>query len=128
VNGGASRFVVTEPVSGQQVVTDATTGIMWQGNFASGKNWQQALNYCATLNHGDFVDWRLPNRDELMSLVNYSRFNPASDFPTPSEGFWSSSSSVAFAGFAWSVNFYDGNVNRYYKSSTSDVRCVRGGP
>jgi len=27
------------------------------------------------------IDWRLPNKKELMSLVNFERYSPASDFP-----------------------------------------------
>jgi hypothetical protein len=128
--GSAARYVVTEPVSGQQVVKDAITGLTWQGNLLDAKNWQQALQYCATLNHGGFADWRLPNRNELMSLVSYSRYLPASDFPGMPTGIddalshWSSSSSIIVPG-AWTVAFNFGNVLRNVKISPAHVRCVR---
>ena len=38
------------------------------------KTWQEALDYVARLNANAYlghVDWRLPNRNELRSLVNY---------------------------------------------------------
>jgi formylglycine-generating enzyme required for sulfatase activity len=125
-SGDTSRYVVTEPVSGQQVVKDVNTGLMWQGNYSTGKNWQQALNYCATLSHGGFSDWRLPNKNELMSLVNYSRNSPASDFPgIPSSYFNSSSSNTENPDKAWGVSFNYGPVGCDPKTNTFSARCVR---
>jgi hypothetical protein len=65
-----------------------------------------------------------------MSLLNYSRHNPASDFPSSpsSPGVWSSSSYAYDTSRAWHVNFDIGGVVSYYKVGTYDVRCVRLGP
>jgi len=76
-------------------------------------------------------DWRLPNRQELLSLVHYGRVNPAIDtayFPnTRGTVFWSSSPYVGNAGYAWYVIFYDGNVYSYLRNLNFAVRLVRGG-
>jgi len=75
--------------------------------------------------------WRLPTRNELLSIVDNSQVNPAIDtsyFPnTMSSHFWSSSPGADYSGSAWYVYFSYGNVGNYYKYSTFDVRLVRGG-
>jgi len=125
----SSRFSTAEPVSGEPVVTDSVTGLIWQKTYATNKTWQQALAYCESLSYGGHSDWRLPNKKELMSLVNYERFNPASDFPDmPLSGFWSSSTYVYGTDYAWPVDFSTGYVGSNNKTSGSVARCVREGP
>ncbi len=124
-----SRFVVTEPVGGEQIVTDAVTGLIWQKSYASGKTWQQALAYCEELDYANRTDWRLPNVNELASLINYEIYSPASDFPDmPSSSFWSSSSDADDTSSAWSVYFHHGSVNRNGKTGSPSARCVCAGP
>ena len=99
-------------------------------------NWETALSYCENLvfpeNQG-YDDWRLPNINELQSLVDYSKHNPAIDryyFPiAESSDYWSSTTYSDDTGSAWSVHFYNGksSVPRLYKSSRLYVRAVRGG-
>ena len=140
----APRFARSEPVAGQPVVVDSSTGLVWQGcaagltgsGCASGgattMNWQAALAYCEGLDWGGHTDWRLPDVNELASLVDDSRSSPAIDpaaFPaTPSSYFWSSSSYAASSSDAWGVSFNYGYVYSVGKTSTYYARCVRGGP
>lgn len=125
--GFGSRFILSG--TAEQVVTDAVTGLMWQKDYATGKTWQQALPYCESLTYGGFSDWRLPNVNELTSLVNESKYNPASDFPEmPSAWFWSSSSLVSNANLTWGVDFSRGGVTDVGKTFSNDARCVRLGP
>jgi len=62
-----------------------------------------------------FADWRLPSPDELRSLVNFNRSNPAIDttyFPnTLALNFWTSSAGIWAPGAAWSVDFNLGNAS-----------------
>ena len=65
-------------------VTDNLTGLMWakNANLPNGtRTWQGALDYVASMNSGSglcgYHDWRLPNRKELLSLIDYSQYNPA---------------------------------------------------
>ena len=66
------RFVA----NADQTVTDKATGLIWSKDAnpaAATKTWQQALDYIKALNTGNYKghnDWRLPNINELKSLVN----------------------------------------------------------
>ncbi|MGI6393990.1 MAG: DUF1566 domain-containing protein [bacterium] len=113
-------------VSGKVVVKDSETGLEWTKEYATGKTWQQALDYCETLDYGGYTDWRLPNIEELKTLIDDTKYSPASSFPgMPSNYFWSSSSYVFSTYFAWRVYFNYGRVNYYDKTITYYARCVR---
>lgn len=77
-------------------------------------------------------DWRLPNRQELRSIANLSRTNPAIDtdyFPNTQSGgfYWSSSPGAGSSSGAWGVYFYDGDYYFGHKNFSYYVRLVRGG-
>ncbi|MBO4441108.1 DUF1566 domain-containing protein [bacterium] len=113
-------------VQGDVIVTDTETGLIWQKSYETQKTWQKALSYCENLTYAGYSDWRLPNKNELASLVNYEKHDPTSDFPDmPSRNFWSSSTSVYYTSSAWSVDFHDGDVSDEGKSLNLYVRCVR---
>lgn len=113
-------------VNGKVIVTDTETGLIWQKTYGSGKTWQQALDYCENLTYAGHSDWRLPNKNELASLVNYAKYDPASDFPDmPSQYFWSSSTRSDDTDCAWGVHFGYGGVSSSGKTSSILVRCVR---
>jgi hypothetical protein len=59
-------------------ITDKLTGLIWE-RVPSGitYNWQGALDYCNNLNLTNHSDWRLPNTNELESLVNLGNTCPA---------------------------------------------------
>lgn len=135
-----SRFMVLG-----DTVTDAYTGLMWkrcseglEGAGCTGTavaaTWQEALARVATANSqsgGSFTDWRLPNRNELASLVETKCVNPAINetiFPgTPSQTFWTSSPYARNASMAWAVDFNSGNVTPLPKANARSIRLVRGG-
>ncbi len=113
-------------IQGDVIVTDTETALMWQKTYVSGKTWQQALSYCESLTYAGYSDWRLPDKNELASLVNYEKYNPASDFPDmPSQYFWSSSTYASNTSSAWIVSFGYGYVNGGNKTGSFYVRCVR---
>jgi hypothetical protein len=80
-------------------------------------------------------NWRLPTRQELVSIVDYSRVSPdttidASNFPnTPSSSvfFWSASADAGSSGGAWYVDFSSGLASNWYKYYSFQVRLVRAG-
>jgi len=124
-----SADFTTLTISETDVVTDSKTGLMWQGEYVTGKQWQEALKYCEDSTYAGYTDWRLPNKNELASLVNYEKSGaPYSYFPDmPNKDFWSSSSYVRsnYANHAWIASFGNGNVEEVFKKNSNAVRCVR---
>jgi hypothetical protein len=80
-----------------------------------------------------FTDWRLPNRNELSSLVNYAQLNQATWLVglgftgVQSVYYWSSSSSADSTLDAWGVDMGDGDVDGDDKSYSQYVWPVRSG-
>jgi hypothetical protein len=121
--------------NGDGTVTDLKTGLVWEQSDAQNnvlRTWQQAVDYCAELNLGGKTDWRLPSRTELLSIVDYSRINPAIDtiyFPNCRSYFYWSGTTVADGpSLAWYVYFGNGYDYWGHKDYNDYVRCVRGRP
>ncbi len=116
------------------IVTDSTTGLQWQDDATATSTrptWQGAIDHCENLT--DFLgysDWRLPNLNELKSIVDRSKSNPAivnGFVNTSSSYYWSSTTNADDSDYAWNVSIYNGNVDDYNKDSSNYVRCVRAG-
>lgn len=108
------------------------TGLVWQdGSVPSTMTWQGAIDYCESLNFAGKNDWRLPNLNELTSLVDYTVSNPAINtifVNTASAHYWSSTTFSIDSQKSWDVYF--GNGSQEYFSKTDSllyVRCVRAG-
>ena len=115
-------------------VTDNFTGLMWvRAPSTTAVTWNAALTAADVLTLCGFSDWRLPNINELKSLVNLGVGSQA--FFLNTQGFigvqngnhWSSSSSVASAANAWIFSMPDGEVNAFSKSTNYHVWPVRAG-
>ena len=97
-------------------------------------NWQQALSHVACLNTNAFLgrtDWRLPNRKELRSLVDYSRGAPALPAGNPfsdqaGNTYWSSSSNPVTPDEAWVVRMFDGGLSGAAKAGILPAWPVSG--
>ena len=139
----AGRFVDNQ----DGTVTDTCTGLMWQKDTADingdGKitpandagdsdvlSWQDSINYCESLSFAGHDDWRLPNKRELHSIVDYGRASPSIDpvFGAIPDAYWSSTSYKEIPCHKWYVVFsggvqtWDGKDCYYY------VRAVRNAP
>ena len=81
------RFIETQP----NVVYDSQTGLSWiadpselggiwgtPGNPAT-MSWYEGVEACMTLDYAGHKDWRMPNANELDSLTNFGKSNPAID-------------------------------------------------
>ncbi len=134
--------------NGDGTFGDSFTGLTWLGvrQCIFDQTWSSAINYvnqlsasggsCSELNDGSSIgEWRLPNINELQSLVDYSRQSPVfaagiaftgtwDSFPwTP---YWSSTSFVADpGGNAWILNVDFGQVGIRNKSSMARAFAVR---
>jgi hypothetical protein len=75
--------------------------------------WQDALKYCEGLSFAEHDDWRLPNIRELHSIVDYALWEPAMDsvFQAVLSDYWSSSSWVLSAGYAWVLILHGGGLS-----------------
>ena len=121
---------------GDSTVTDNLTGLMWTKDANPAGNskmtWQQALDYVKTLNTGGHTDWRLPNVNELHSLVDHSQFRPPLPLGHPfnnvqTNRYWSSTTYAARTDDAWIiVIMYNGIVEEGNKSYDCYVWPVRG--
>jgi hypothetical protein len=142
VSGGAVAYFFRFKDNADGTIIDENTGLIWQrcsfgladDTSCSGVTtlvtWTAALTYCSGLNLLGKT-WRLPNANELKSIVDFSRQNPALDatfFPATSlSSYWSSSTVTGTVANAFTVTFASGNLNvSVLKSSSRDVRCVSG--
>lgn len=144
-----NTVVATAPDSrfqdyGNGTVTDLSTGLIWKQcaeglsgpGCATGSaetfTWQAALQHADAEVFAGSHQWRLPNKNELASLLELRCSNPTINrhyFPnTPLGGwglFWSSSPYAGDSSRAWLVHFSSGWVNALTKNIGAHVRLVR---
>jgi len=128
--------------NGDGTMTDNLTDLMWtkDGYLPGGPlTWFQALGYVAGMDAGTYAnfgytDWRLPNVNELESLVNSNQAGNSAWLMT--QGFtnvktlyyWSSTSYAYYAtGMAWIVGMWTGPVYAGSKYQGGYVWPVRSG-
>jgi hypothetical protein len=143
VRGGALQARHFEPslLASDPIVTDTQSGLIWQGcplglsgdacgtGLITWSTWADALAYCEGLAWAGLEGWRLPDINELQSIVDYRYESTSLDpsvFPGLSSSGWSSTTRPAFTGSAMAVNF---EVGTTYASSKEQpggsARCVR---
>ena len=122
--------------NGNGTITDNLTGLMWEkAPIATTYTWANAITVrIAALNTaalGGYTDWRLPNVNELESLVHQGQANPASWLNTQGftgiQDYYWSGSTCARTGNAWGVTMPNGGVDDYYKPNDYYVLGVRSG-
>ena len=133
-------------------VTDNYTGLIWQQADSSAGNgarvaWSGAAPYCAGLNLNGHT-WRVPSLNELATLVDEAKVQPAVNttyfpgtHPTSSDSgcmfgglptwYWASEPLATETSYAWGIDFCDGytganNATSGWNAYTSGwVKCVR---
>ncbi|MEW6327708.1 MAG: DUF1566 domain-containing protein [Thermodesulfobacteriota bacterium] len=106
-------------VEGETAI-DRLTGLRWmrKADLAGrGVTWPDAFTVVESLNRiglGGSSQWRLPNINELESLVDCSAHSPAlpsgHPFEEVQEVYWSSTTSVFEPDWAWALYLYKGAV------------------
>ena len=99
-------------------IHDRFTGLLWQSRAtltAGDLSWREALDAVERLNgRRRSRRWRLPNINELESLVDCSQFNPALPVAHPFSGvgsiYWSSTTSLYEPDWAWALYLDDGAI------------------
>lgn len=132
-----TRFVRTD-VSGNHIVEDHMTGLMWIGCVAGRTGstctgvttrltWEASLAYCENLVWAGHSDWYLPNINEMYSIKDL-RYGPPSinfSFPNPGGKHWSSTTTASALNSVWhgsNIAIYD-----WWKTDSSNMAtyCVR---
>lgn len=115
-------------------VTDSLTGLMWvRTPDITARTWATAHTYANDLSLCGGDDWRLPNRKELRSLINYGQTDTATWLNTQgfgnvqASGYWSSTTYAFISTEAWYVGMGVGLVLADNKSNTHYVWPVRTG-
>ena len=116
---GESRIGCGWPVPRFEVqgdtVADRLTGLQWRraADLAGPVAWEQALAAVAAFNRGA-PRWRLPNINELESLVDCSAHGPAlpagHPFVDVRDVYWSSTTSLYEPDWAWALYLDKGAV------------------
>ena len=138
VRGTLAKPIFTKEIS-TGIVTDSLNNLEWQDNgvFVA-EPWKEAMCRCENLTLGEVGNdkgWRLPNVNELNTLVNRSN-NPRIDSefasqPSFGNSYWSSTAyfnSKAFAYIVGVVAGSSGTVHHLIKTSDASSiysRCVR---
>ncbi len=128
---GLSVLLSADFTKSGDIVTDSTTNLQWQDDaIGSQMAWEVAITYCEALELDTLDDWRLPNINELKSIIDRSNLDPAIvdgfDY-TSSDYYWSSTTHEGYKNNAWSANFNSGNTIYGTKGNSFFVRCVRAG-
>lgn len=115
-----------------RTITDTHSGLMWALNGRVAEftySFSDAFDYIGELNYeryAGYKDWRLPSREELLSLADHAKalgFSGESPDRTVAEGlrsigilsvqpdiYWSSTGNLYNASEAWYVNFENGST------------------
>ena len=135
---------------GDFVIIDNLTGLIWLGdandyNSGDAQSWNVAMNTDSSdtnpnlgggtnqFSYCGHTDWRMPNRNELLSLVNWSKssisvwLNDTQGFSNfAPDDYWSSSVYAPNTGLAWIIHMSFGRANADFKGSGAQVLPVRG--
>jgi hypothetical protein len=122
-----------------ECVTDSLTGLMWvRRPDSTTRDFTTALTYTNNLSLCGYSDWRLPNRKELMSLINWGQVNSTAN-PTNitwlnAQGFsniqnfpyLSSTTNAGDVSTKWIVTMWDG-LSQPHEDYYFNIWPVRGG-
>ncbi len=107
-------------------VTDTKTGLMWQQSGGGRMTWENAITYCEELHFAYKNDWRLPSKNELQSIIDYNKYEPAVDatIDCTNASYWTSTSYARNNIYAWSVSLRSGFIHNNTKTNSLDVYVI----
>ena len=137
---------VTLTDNGNGTITDSTSGLIWQkctagqgtitGDCSTGGavqySWSNAISYCEALNLGNRLDWRLPNINEITTIIDFTKSSGplinSNIFPNTISNAYYSSTTVSYnTNNAWVLAFWYGGIGWVGNKTTSVyIRCVTG--
>jgi len=135
------KFIVEDGVA-----TDLETGLMWL-RFSYGQDWKtgkvngkkqkitwDAIEDQRLIGYFGYTDWRIPTANELETLIDKNGFRGnyinsvvfCDDIDDQHrKWYWTSSSSAENFGYAFIINFYNGNSIEIPKKAVHLLRLVR---
>ncbi len=119
------------------IVHDQLTGLTWSRDGNPGQfpcTWPEALATIGQLNregYCGFQDWRLPNRRELRSLMDYQTRKPSLPAGHPFTNifihwYWTSTTAAIHPGYAWCVHLEGARMFYNKKNQEALFWPVRG--
>ncbi len=112
-----------------EIVKNMENGKIYSDTIASSKmTYSKAVEYCNTMSHLGFSDWKLPNKEELKAIMELGRrdLNVKHAFQNIQEGiYWSSTKDRHDE--AWYVDFDLGRYNTASYDHNYYALCVRQG-
>ena len=130
VRGRPKEAPTSFEVIGNGLIVDRENGFLWDtSKFTREKSWQYALELCERSTTAGFTNWRLPNINELASLVDFTKSGP--DHGIPYSGhpsylyLWSSTTQRQNIEDALTVLLPYGEILNRDKSDSYNVFCVR---
>jgi len=127
-NGNFINDYESKTLSGDKVVLDKSTSLMWHQSGSSNsmtlskaKEWVRLLN---SSGYAGYSDWRLPTLEEAASLLESGKSSNGLyiDSKFSKKQLWIWTSNMFGSGRAWYVRFTYGSV---YRSSVGNVGYVR---
>jgi hypothetical protein len=146
-DGYYQKGLIRKYIRQNGIVIDLVTGLQWQDDYSdnNGKvktkdvygvssSDKDPNHYCRKLTLGGYDDWRLPNFEELQSIIDYGRSGPAVnpifenilDSNSRWRGYYWSSTNFEYPfGYNKRIQFDKGNYD--WDDMVAYVICVRGG-
>ena len=114
------------------MVKDPGTNLIWEDTVHVSEEkltHAEAASYCAALKLGEVANWRLPTITELLTTVDYKRFEPATlkefSHVKVDSFYWTSTPYLRSKDKFWGVDFKDGTTDSASKNYNRHVRCVK---
>ncbi|RUM62395.1 MAG: DUF1566 domain-containing protein [Sulfurimonas sp.] len=116
-----------------EVVYDEKTNLIWQDNISVKTDrfiWEDAIDYCEALDFANSQEWRVPNINELFSIVHMEHAFPSINTDifkniVPRYYYWSSTTFAGNTNFVWNIYFGYGHESTCTRNHRYYVRCVR---
>ena len=113
----------------EQIVKDTHFGYLWQkADDGTPRKGKDAAAYCESLELDGVTGWRLPTVAELLTLVDYNNFKPASSteiIAAEPVYYWTGSAAARSPKFSWFVHFSLGASSTARRTEAYAVRCVK---
>jgi hypothetical protein len=123
------EFKTKETESGK-VIIDQVTGLIWQADIdKAGRTWSEAIDFTDSLAAAGSYEWRLPEKQELQSILNYGTANSASSLSQDKAGkncLWSLTSRIFPSLVAMAVCNNDNRIIISNKNEKKNVLAVAG--